>query len=162
MRHLGSVVLAILAAPLVPLLAGRGLTAFVEATAAGRTDPLATVVAFAALSAAGLLYAVLTLPRLSPLGPALAGVGYLAFGALLLMGPADLFDRLAHEGIRLDAAQVTAAAATATLLALPLLLTVFSAQRWRGRDDAPAPVGAHPAYRRPLADTQEMPTITLT
>lgn len=159
MRHLGSAVLGIVVAPLVLLLAGRGLTEFADAAGTFDTDPLATVVALAALSLAGLLYAALTLPRFSPLGPALAGVGYLGFSALVLVGPADLLDRLRAEGIRLDEGQVVAAAAAAALLALPLLLTVFSARRWRGS----AEPEAHPysSHQRGLADTQEMPTVPL-
>ena len=138
MRHLGSVVLTLLVAPLVLLLAGRGLTAFTDAAGGSRTDPLATAVALAALAAGGLLYAGLTVPPLSPLGP--------------------LVDRLPVGGVRLDQAQVTAAAAVAVLLALPLLLTVFSRRRWRGPEPAVAyPPGHHP----PLHDTQDMPTIPL-
>lgn len=158
MRHLGSVVLTLLVAPLVLLLAGRGLTAFTDAAGGSRTDPLATAVALAALAAGGLLYAGLTVPPLSPLGPLVGGGLYLTFGAVILLGPADLLDRLPVGGVRLDQAQVTAAAAVAVLLALPLLLTVFSRRRWRGPEPAVAyPPGHHP----PLHDTQDMPTIPL-
>lgn len=152
MRHLGSVVLALLIAPLVLLLGGRGLTEFTQAAEASRSDPLATAVAFAALGLAGMLYAALTLPRLSPLGPAFAGVGYLAVSSLLLLGPADLLDRLGDVGVALDEAQVTTAAALAALLALPMLLTIFDTRRWRS---------APPTASSPLPDTQEMPTISL-
>lgn len=160
MRHLGSAVLGIVFAPLVLLLAGRGLTQFAEAVGGFDTDPLATVIALAALSLAGLLYAALTLPRFSPIGPALAGVGYLGFSALILVGPADLLDRLRAEGIRLDEGQVIAAAGAAAMLAVPLLLTLFSGQRWRGRESA-APEASYSPNQRTLADTQDMPTVPL-
>jgi len=151
--------LALLVAPLVLVLAGRGLTEFTVATTTSRGDPLATAVALAALVVAGLLFAGLVLPPfLSPLGPLIAGLSYRPFGAAILFGSTDLLGRLAAEGIRLDHAQVTAAAGTAVLLALPLLLTVFSRHRWRGRPDA---VGAVSWQHRPLPDTEEMPTIPL-
>ena len=79
MRHLGSVALAALLTPVILVLAGRGVRSLVDATADG-PDVLASATALAALGLAGMLYAALVLPRLSPLGLLLgAGIAGGAF-----------------------------------------------------------------------------------
>lgn len=143
MRHLGSLLLALLVAPLALVLTLRGLGSFLDATGARPPDPLATATAISALGLAGLLLALLMLPRFSPLGPMLAGAGYLGVG---LWGLADLSHLQAQVPpellVGLDDRATAVTAAVSPLLAVPLLVTLFSARRWRGRE---RPAGAAPA-----------------
>jgi hypothetical protein len=149
-RHLGSVALAMLTAPLILLLTGRGLASFLDAAGAQPPDPLATATALAALGLAGMLFGLLTLPRLSPLGPAFAGVGYLGVGLWALADLNLLQAAVRAEMVGVDDRTVALTAAAAPLLAVPLLLTVFSAARWRGADH-PAPALAGYGHQLPPA-----------
>ena len=69
MRHLGSIVLAIVFAPLIYILAGVGQVKFVAGTAGASTDWAAVGIGIGALVVAALLYSVLVMTRISPLGP---------------------------------------------------------------------------------------------
>lgn len=152
-RHFGSLLLALVIAPLVLALTGRGVGAFLDATSARLTDPLATATAVAALSLAGMLLGLLVMPRFSPLGLVPAAIGYLTFGAWAMIDP----DRLAAATpVRLlgwDRTAVAATGALAVVLAMPMLLSMFSLQRWRHpRDRVPAgyvPAGQVPAGQVP-------------
>jgi hypothetical protein len=151
-RHLGSLLLAVLTAPLALLLALRGLGAFLDAAEARPPDPLATATAISALGLAGLLLAFLVLPRFSPLGPALAGAGYLAVGLWGLANLGHLRAQVPPEVmVGLDDRAIAVTAAVSPLLAMPLLVTLFSARRWQGRPRAaPAPaVQPPPGYPPP-------------
>jgi hypothetical protein len=155
-RHFGSLLLALVVAPLVLTLTGRGVGAFLDATSARLTDPLATATAVAALSLAGMLLGLLVMPRFSPLGLVLAAIGYLTFGAWAMIDP----DRLAAATpVRLlgwDRTAVAATGALAVVLAMPMLLSMFSLQRWRHpRDRVPAgyvPAGQVPAGYVPASE----------
>lgn len=160
MRHLGSVLLAVLAAPLVFVLTGRGLGGLAEVSAAAaeaeQTDYFAITASASATGLAGLLFALLALARFSPLGPALAGLGFLAVGVWALVDPAGLEAAVPSRGIDLVGLgdqRLAAATAVAPLLAVPLLLTLFLPHRWRDR--RPAPAAEVPAY--PYADAPPMP-----
>ena len=143
MRHLGSIVLGLLLAPVIWALAGIGAVKFAEPSRDLDPELFTMVVGLGVLAAAGLAYALLFLPRLSPLGPVLAGLpllvaslwGALASGSFVDIVPGDVF------GIQ-DAAYRPVE--FAPLLAVPLLLTILSPRRWRGHD-GPGP-GAMPAY----------------
>jgi hypothetical protein len=148
-RHLGSVCLALVISPLVLVLAGRGMSAVRETTEAFPPDPFAAATALAALGLAGMLITLLIMPRFSPLGLLLAGLGYLVFGAWTMVDP-DLFAMA--EPFRLlgwDRTNVTVTGAVALLLAMPMVLSIFSVQRWRHpRNRLPADQ-PHPAYAAP-------------
>lgn len=133
MRHLGSLFLAALLTPAVYLAAGVGLTHFAEVTGDNPdSTKLSGLVALGAVLAGGLLYALLTLPRLSPIGPMLAGLALLAVGALALLRPAQFQIAMPHSVLGMNKVP-HAAGPVAVLLGVPLLLTMFSGRRWRGR-----------------------------
>ena len=135
MRHLGSLFLAALLAPVVYLSAGVGLSHFTEITGDHPDSArLSGLVALGAVLLGGLLYALLTLPRLSPLGPMLAGLALLAVGALALVRPSQFQIAMPHSVLGLHVTR--SAGPVAALLGLPLVLTMFSGRRWRGADDA--------------------------
>lgn len=140
MRHLGSLLLALLAAPVAFVLAGRGLGGLAEVAAkapdADRTDLFAIASAAAALVLAGVLFALLTMARIGPLGPAVAGLGYLAVGIAALADP-RLLAAVPGQLVGLDDERLLAAATVSPLLAVPLLIPVFLPGRWQGSRVAP-------------------------
>jgi hypothetical protein len=137
-RHLGSVLLALLVAPLGFVLTGRGLGGLAEVAAeapqAEQTDYFAIITASAALGLAGLGLALLVMARLAPLGPALAGAGYLAIGVWALVDREQMLDAFPGDLVGLADDRLTLAATVAPLLAVPLLVTLFIPRRWRRPD----------------------------
>jgi hypothetical protein len=168
MRHLGSLVLALLLAPVIWVLTGIGVSKFAEARADPAGLDIGLTLGLAAVLGAGLCYALLILPRVSPLGLVLAGLGFLGlvvWRATDLDGfnqavPADFFE--------VPLALRNPAEGYAAVLALPLLGTLFSARRWRRHDHPPAEYagyGASAEYATPMAPsypvtpTDEYPTV---
>lgn len=137
MRHFVSVLLALVTGPLVLLLAGRGLVGLADAAQADRTDHFGLVTSGAALGLAGLVYAVLTMARLAPLGPTLTGAGYVALGWWALQDPeaylATIQNNPALGGTAVGPTEqhLLMAAQIAPLLAVPLLVTFVMPSRWR-------------------------------
>lgn len=138
MRQLGSVLVAALLAPLGFVLTGRGLGGLAEvaaaAPAAEQTDYFAITTSAASLCLAGLTFALLTMARLPPLGPGLAGAGYLVVGIWALVSPDHLQTTFPGGYVGLDGSRLAVAATVAPLLAVPLLLTLFMPGRWQRRD----------------------------
>jgi hypothetical protein len=140
MRHLGSIVLSMILAPLIYVLGGVGIAKFAKAID-GRTAPdfVPAILSLGALLLAGVLYAILTMTRVSPLGPVLAGVGFLAVGFWALADPATLGDTLPQDVLGVRDAGILAAGPLALLISVPLLATIVSPRRWRRRDGVEAP-----------------------
>lgn len=136
MRHVWSLLLAVLAAPLAFVLAGRGLGGLAEVAAAApqaeRTDHFAIAAAAAALILSGVLLALLTMARIAPVGPAVAGLGHLAVGIAALVDPDRLVATVPGELVGLDDDRLLAAATVGPLLAVPLLVPLFLPGRWQG------------------------------
>lgn len=146
MRHLGSVLLAPVLALVALVLAGRGLVglaqAVQESTEQGRTDIFGLAAAGSAVGLAGLLFALLTMARLSPLGPGLAGAGYVAVGVWALADQPGFLAAVPGDLIGFTDDQLLVAAMIAPLLAFPLLVTFFIPRRWVGKErPEPAPGG---------------------
>jgi len=153
MRHIGSLLLAVLLAPLALPLAGRGLVGLVEAAEAaqenGQTDQFGIVASACALGLAGLIFAVLTMVRFSPLGPTLAGLGYLAVGVWSLSDPIGFLTQVPAGAVGLSDAEATLAARIALLLAVPLLLSCLLPRRWRRPERPPAAGAAAATWSEP-------------
>jgi hypothetical protein len=136
-RNLGSLLLALLVAPAAFVLAGRGLDGLAEVAAkapqADRTDYFAIITAASSLGLAGLMFALLTMARIAPLGPVLAGLAYLAIGIWALADPGQLLASTPGGLVGLDRDRLLAAATVSPLLAVPLLVTQFLPGRWRDR-----------------------------
>ena len=142
MRHLGSLVLSLVLAPAIGALAGFGLGAYGRAReSVGAEDPPQLVFALAALAAAGVLFALLIMPRLSPVGPALVGLAVLGVVGWLTFDAAALQRALPRS---VHAVLGSPAAGYAVPLAIPLVATVFSSRRWRRWEGAPALYAAIP------------------
>ncbi len=161
MRHLGSIVLSLLLAPIIYALVGIGLVKVSDVPShLSTSDYKAVSIGLAALLGAGLAYALLVMARLSPLGPVLAGLGYLAVTGWFI-GSRSSFTRVVHaDALWVRGAALAPAGAVTALLAVPLLATIVSPRRWRRWANPPAAVAtsgypplAAPAY--PLPDQAE-------
>jgi hypothetical protein len=148
MRHLGSIVLSLVLTALVYVLGGIGVvdwTLGAHPSTASEYVKLGT--GMGALLVAGLLYAVLVLSRLSPLGPILAGLGL--FGvAMWATFATDSFEKtMPHSVLGVSGAGLVMAGPVGALLAVPLIATIVSPRRWRRWANPPAAVA--PAYAAP-------------
>ncbi|HEY2947415.1 MAG TPA: hypothetical protein VGJ53_03300 [Micromonosporaceae bacterium] len=140
MRHLGSIVLSLIFAPLIYVLAGIGMAEF-SRSIDGRTAPdfVPAVLSLGALLVAGVLYAILTISRLSPLGTMIAGLAFLAIGFWALVDPTSLRDTIPRDVLGVDNAGRLAAGPIMVLLSVPLLATVVSTRRWQRYDRVEPP-----------------------
>lgn len=128
MRHLGSLILSLVLAPIIWVLTGIGLVEYGPARDRLGSD---VVLALAALVAAGTLFAVLAIARISPVGPMLAGLAYLGIVAWATLDHASLQATLPRSVLGTESALTRPADGYAVLLAIPLLATAFGAGRWR-------------------------------
>ncbi|MEU8237728.1 hypothetical protein AB0C07_05755 [Actinoplanes missouriensis] len=129
MRHLRSILYALVLAPSIWILAGVGFTD--DLSSRGRDFFAAESVSGLLLVLfAGILYAILTFAPVSPAGPVLAGVAYLSVTIWAWNSPAAYAalwsPEVSKEGFDLSRPGYGLAA----LLAIPLIGTALSARRW--------------------------------
>jgi hypothetical protein len=138
MRHVGTLIAAIVIAPLAWILLAfgqdRSAEAFANAQRAGvfHTGDFVRPVQF--LAAAGLLLGLIATLRFSPLGALLTGAWYVSSYALLLVAPNGLLSLFSHDlSIAGHHADPTTPIRTGTTLLLGtlLLVGVASVGRWR-------------------------------
>ncbi len=161
MRHIGSIFLALILAPATWVLTGIGVSKFAEAQADSSGFGVGLTLGLAAILGAGLCYTVLIFPRISPLGPVLAGIAFLGL-VVWRVGDVAGFNRVVPADVlNVDSALRNPANGYAALLALPLLATLFSLRRWR-RHEYPAEYVASmaPAYVNPNYPDADYPTPT--
>ncbi|HEY8471566.1 MAG TPA: hypothetical protein VIL37_02900, partial [Natronosporangium sp.] len=150
MRHLGSIILALLLAPATWVLTGIGLSKFAEARADPSGLDIDLAFGLAAMLGAGLCYALLILPRVSPLGLVLAGLGFLGLVVWRVVDLDGFNQAVPADVLDVPLALRNPAEGVAALLAVPLLGTLFSARRWRRHDHPPAEYAAA-EYATPAA-----------
>ena len=175
MRHLGSIVLSLILAPAAYLLAGIGVVeAAGNASVAPHPDYAKVTLGVLAIGAAGLLYALLVLTRISPVGPLLAGLLYLTASVWALYSYATLGKLLPDSVLGVRGAADAPLNGVALVLAVPLLLTVLSPRRWRryaqpaapaaatgaGSIGYPPPAGYNPSYPPPAGYQPSYPALT--
>lgn len=165
MRHFGSLLIAMVFAPAIFLLTGTGLSAFTSALDDNKAvDPLGALAAFGALLLGGVLYGILVMARISPLGPGLAGIA-----ALGVSGWA-MFDITSYKAdfaaVDVHMAGSVGELGLGILLGVPLLATLTSPRRWRKEEyqaSASAAARQQPQYQaappyRPAPDpTWQLP-----
>lgn len=146
MRHLASVILGPVLGFAAYILFGFG---------AGRLSiddgwSSDNIVGVLAILAAGVAYAILVVPRLSPIGPALAGVAYLGVGLWIVSDVSSFVDVVKVDLFGLDNAGV-GPGVLSLALAIPLLATLVSPNRWTSSTrraaqpvGGPAPFGGQP------------------
>ncbi len=150
MRHLGSIVLAIVFAPLIYLLAGVGQVKFVAGTAGASTDWAAVGIGIGTLVVAALLYSVLVMTRISPLGPIIAAALLIAVELWAVFDQAGLVDKLGASTLGVHGAQEAPLSGLALFIAVPLIVTIVSPRRWRGTDKPATVYGSTtPIYGTP-------------
>ncbi|WP_433374988.1 hypothetical protein ACQPZX_05050 [Actinoplanes sp. CA-142083] len=161
MRHIRSILYSLVLAPAAWVLTGVGLTG--DLTARGRDGfAVESFTGLLLLLLAGAAYGILVLGPISPAGPLLAGVVYLAIAVWSLMSPSSYADvwppSVAKDGFDLSRPGYGLAA----LLAVPLICTALSARRWAKYEPPVLPLigqigrarGAAPAQGIPLAVVQ--------
>jgi hypothetical protein len=145
-------------APLIWILTGVGLSEYGQTRARYITEHRPeTFLALATLAAAGVLFAVLLLPRLSPIGPLLVGVLFLGLSLWNTFNFPSFYETMPREIFGVGFAATYPAEGPGLLLAIPLLATILSPRRWRRHDLPPAPgpqfanfaSGPTPAYSGP-------------
>ena len=130
MRHLRSLLYALVLAPAVWILCGVGFDQDLTGRARdnGGIESLSGVLL---LVLAGAAYLILLSP-ISPLGPLVAGLVFLGVGAWARIAPAS-YAGVWPEDVASDGFNVsTPGYGLVVLLAVPLLGTALSARRWRG------------------------------
>ncbi len=147
MRHLVSLVLSIILAPLIYIAAGYSAVKVDAAHAAAGIDWGAAALGVVAGLIAGALYAVLVMARLSPFGPVVAGLIYLGLTLWALLDASGFASVMPDRLLGVDNVLLAPVGAGTLLLAVPLLFTIFSPRRWR-RSAEPGPTAyqAAPAY----------------
>jgi hypothetical protein len=153
MRHLWSLIAGVVLAPIVWAVAayGQAVTAQVSANGAPTSFESKLLIAAAAFVGAGLVFGIIGTLRISPVGPLVAGLAYLASYALAIFVPAtanDAFNRVTTVG---DYKVQYATAVTSGLipvLGAALLMAVFSPGRWRAW---PAAAAAEPVATTPVS-----------
>lgn len=154
MRHLGSLLLSLILAPIIWVLTGFGLGEYLHQPRTSPTAPdIELLLGAAALLLAGVLYALLVLPRLSPLGPVLVGLAYLGLVTWNTLDAESLLRGQPQEIVGITNPLPYPAEGVAALLAVPLLATLFSPRRWRRYERMPALYDG----RQPDHQTQPMP-----
>jgi hypothetical protein len=124
-RHLVSILLAPILGAAAYVLMGIGFAK--RATLDWSTD---TVISLALLLAAGAVLALLLLVRWSPIGLVLVGVVYLGVTIWAISAPASFVDATPDNVLGVHNALRTPVFVL-PILAVPLLVTVFSGRRWR-------------------------------
>ena len=130
MRHLRSILYALVLAPAVWILCGVGFDQDLTGRARdnGGIESLSGVLL---LVLAGAAYAILLFSPISPAGPLLAGLAFLGVGAWARIAP-DSYAGVWPADVAKDGFDVSAPGyGLAVLLAVPLLATALSARRWR-------------------------------
>jgi hypothetical protein len=138
MRHLGTLIAAIVLAPAAWLLIafgqGESINAFAKADYSGAWRPVDFVLPLLLVAGAGLLLGLLASLRFSPVGAVVAGLVYVATYAAVLIDGKDAIKLLnyrltiAHHTADLRSPIITGAA---PLLGALLLVGVASVGRWR-------------------------------
>ncbi len=154
MRHFGSLLLAVVFGPAVFLLTGTGLSAFASARSGTfADDPIGALAALGSLLLAGVLYGILVMVRLSPVGPGLAGIALMGSSAFALTAPETYDKMLSSLDVHMGGA--VGQWGLGILLGVPLVATMTSPRRWRSSEEQAAPA---PLPRQSIPDeTKQMP-----
>ncbi|MEU7819849.1 hypothetical protein [Catellatospora sp. NPDC049133] len=164
MRHIGSFLLALVFAPAIFLLTGTGLSAFQTMWVNGGAPSavLDAAVAAGALLLASVLYAILTMVRLSPVGPFLAGLGMLGMSVWAAGWQQSYAATFAMLDVHMGGA--VGQSGLGLVLSVPLLATVVSPRRWRKHErlaDETVALAAYPLQQgRPAVPADQTRAFT--
>ncbi|UQU63944.1 hypothetical protein COUCH_34030 [Couchioplanes caeruleus] len=131
MRHLRSILYALVLAPATWILCGVGFDQDLTGRARDNGGP-ESLGGLLLLLLAGAAYAILLFAPVSPAGPLVAGLAFLGIGAWARVAP-DSYAAIWPAEVTKDGFNVsTPGYGLALLLAVPLLCTALSARRWAG------------------------------
>jgi hypothetical protein len=138
-RHLRSILYAVVLAPAVWVLVAVGLTH--DLTARGRDGfAVESFTGLLMLLLGGAAYGILVFAPISPLGPTAAGVVFFAAGVWAISSPSSYAD-LWPAGVVKDGFDLSRPGyGLAALLSVPMILTVLSVRRWRGYEPLVLPL----------------------
>ncbi|WP_157746415.1 hypothetical protein [Micromonospora inositola] len=167
MRHVGTLIAAIVIGPLAWILLAigqdRSVQAFTTAQSSGAFNTGDFVRTALLLAAAGVLLGLIATLRFSPLGAVLTGLVYASSYLAMLTRPAWLLRLLGHKltvaGQHADLA-TPVRTGTTLLIGAAMLVAVLSAQRWRRWPNpaAEAPeMAALESPSSPFASAQDRP-----
>jgi hypothetical protein len=150
MRHLGSLVLSLIAGALIYVLLGVTFVKWGEALGeSGGSKYGDFAIALGAVLVAGGLYSILVLARVSPLGLVLLGLLYYVVAFWAFFSLSSFTDLMPRSIAGVEGAGYAAAGPDLILVGTPLLATIFSPRRWRRYGSAPAAVAPAPGYSPP-------------
>jgi hypothetical protein len=145
MRHVWSILLALVLAPTGWLLCGSGEAGDLIGRAGG-AEGFHALTGLALLLSAGSAYGILVLLPISPAGPTLAGLGYLGAGLWALADPTS------YAGVWPSADVARPGYGLALVLAVPLLGTALVMRRWEQPEAERLWPVRMPEMDRPAAD----------
>ncbi|MBG0563145.1 hypothetical protein [Actinoplanes aureus] len=156
MRHLRSILYALVLAPAIWVLAGVGFTH--DLTSRGRELFAAeSISGLLLLIFAGILYAILAFAPVSPAGPVLAGAAFLAVTIWAWNSPDAYAGLWAPEVSKAGFDLSRPGYGLAALLAIPLLGTALSARRWARYEPPVLPIIGEVARFRGAAKVPGIP-----
>jgi hypothetical protein len=147
MRHLLSLVLGLILAPLIYILVGISESKIFEGLVGpNKLDIVPEVIAILCALAAGGLYALLVLARLSPVGTVLAGLILFFPTIWMVVAYQNFSTTLPASFLGVEGALQSGAGGLVIVASVPLLLTVASPRRWRSSAQSAAPAYVAPVY----------------
>jgi hypothetical protein len=130
MRHVRSILYALVLAPTVWVLCGVGLTDDLIGRANDSTGTIESLIGLMMMLLAGAAYAILIFSPISPAGPLLGGLVYLAAGLWSWAAPSSYASvwspELSKDGFNLSLPGY----GLALVLSVPMICTALSARRW--------------------------------
>jgi hypothetical protein len=147
MRHLLSLVLGLILAPLIYILVGISESKLFEGLVGpGKLGIVPETIAILCALAAGGLYALLVLARLSPVGTVLAGLILFFPTVWMVVAYENFSTTLPASFLGVKGALQSGAGGLVIVASVPLLLTVASPRRWRSSTQPAAPAYVAPVY----------------
>ncbi|MDT5040343.1 MAG: hypothetical protein QOE51_1328 [Actinoplanes sp.] len=140
MRHVRSILYALVLAPAVWVLCGAGFTGDLIGRAHDSAGTVESLTGLMMLLLAGAAYAILIFSPISPAGPLLGGLVYLAAGLWSWAAPSSYASvwspELSKDGFNLSLPGY----GLALVLSVPMICTALSAQRWARYEPPVLPV----------------------
>ena len=140
MRHVRSILYALVLAPAVWVLCGVGFTPELAGRGRDTGGTVESLTGLLLLLLAGAAYAILVFAPISPAGPTLAGLTFLGMGLWAFADPASYAAQWPPELSKETFNLSLPGYGLALVLAVPMICTVLSARRWARYEPPVLPV----------------------
>jgi len=162
LRHVRSILYALVLAPAVWVLCGVGFTPELAGRGRDTGGTVESLTGLLLLLLAGAAYAILVFAPISPAGPTLAGLTFLGMGLWAFADPASYAAQWPPELSKETFNLSLPGYGLALVLAVPMICTVLSARRWARYEPPVLPVigtlgrarGAAPAPGIPISASE--------